>query len=357
MENDLKSLLQKSTDPAILAVSQLDDAIRAVENGDAFDPDCVKTACVTLETRGMVQLAVSVLGLRARFKAVRKRRGIKSDAKVFDPFRCLVTAMATEMDAAEYDGVRKGQSLLAKAHKFVEPGLSALLEPFGVTPGFPYVDALTQDKILVPYGWSPQKTQQRVICVRFDSQMDKFDLFQVEPNYLFECWYRQKNHCFHVPFSKISEALHIEYARIQAEWLRNNLFKYRTEFRKHMREPLLHFVKQARTLPIPFVVRWLRDREARAAKLHGVLCTPRMTIKSFVFSWETPDEGRRVVCHRYRADLVEGLHEAARLFARGRALWRLLLCVTKVLALHMRAVVTANHPTRKRARGEFDDMD
>ena len=35
--------------------------------------------------------------------------------------------------------------------------------------------------------------------------------------------------------------------------------------------------------------------------------------------------------------------------------WVLIRCSVKFLSLHQRAVVTANHPLRKQARGEFKE--
>ena len=39
----------------------------------------------------------------------------------------------------------------------------------------------------------------------------------------------------------------------------------------------------------------------------------------------------------------------------ARRKWAVIRCLTKFLSLHQRAVVTANHPLRKLARGEFKD--
>ena len=43
-----------------------------------------------------------------------------------------------------------------------------------------------------------------------------------------------------------------------------------------------------------------------------------------------------------------------RLESLARARWSLIKCAVKLLSLHKRAVITANHPIRKQLRGEFD---
>jgi len=60
---------------------------------------------------------------------------------------------------------------------------------------------------------------------------------------------------------------------------------------------------------------------------------------------------RRDHYHVIVRGIVRG-HLAKRTSAR----WALLRAVSKILYLHTKAVVTANHPVRKLARGEFDDV-
>ena len=43
--------------------------------------------------------------------------------------------------------------------------------------------------------------------------------------------------------------------------------------------------------------------------------------------------------------------------AMARQRWTFVRAVTKMLSVHKRAVISANHPTRKRSRGEFEAIE
>lgn len=59
---------------------------------------------------------------------------------------------------------------------------------------------------------------------------------------------------------------------------------------------------------------------------------------------------------RKSADCIQLVDKRTTIFYKKRILgWSLVKCAVKMLSLHQRAVVTANHPLRKLERGEFNE--
>jgi hypothetical protein len=340
MDPDTLKLFKVSTDKALNLVVRLDAIITDVLERDALNGDDISKEIndiwAYLTYRGMLDEGLKVVKLEERLGGI-----AKTDPR-YEPFLRLEARGGIPPDDHDL--------LLRLCGVVLEPSLDDCISIFGIKTGEVYLSTDDPSFRWIAYGWSKQKrSEERIMAVKINLSTLEYSRDVVSPFFLFSLRELRDNPDITKPqmIESFVRTMTQNFMTTRREDFMQGYHRvFRAFFDKTHRLPVIHFLRNLSPTTRQF---WDGKKVVFVGMYfkHHLSCSSDIVVKL---------DGHLHRINEYnveRFSLVRMANSVLRINTR----WCKIRSAVRFLWLHKRAVVTANHPTRKRDRGEFEIED